>query len=85
MEKNHLIEKWVTDQLTDEEAIAFNALDEAPFYKSIIDDAARFKASNFSEMPPFEVFRERMAKDQTPVKTIQWIRPLLRMASISII
>ena len=85
MNENQLIEKWVSDQLTEEERKAFNALDDAPFYKAIIDDASCFKASNFSEMPDFETFKARIAADKTPVRTIQWIKPLLRIASVLIV
>lgn len=85
MNENQLIEKWLSDQLSEEESKAFNALDEAPFYKAIIDDASCFKASNFSEMPGFEVFKTRIVADKTPVKTIQWIKPLLRIASVFIV
>jgi len=86
MDTNDLIKKWLSDELSEEEAKAFDALDDATFNKNIVKDAARFKAAHFSKMPDFETFKqERLAPKETPVRSMQWIRPMLRIASVLII
>ena len=85
MDQNQLIEKWLSDTLTEEEKKAFDALDEAPFYESIIEDASQFKASNFSKMPDFEDFKNRIPSKETPVKKLQWYKPMLRIASVLVL
>lgn len=85
MDKDHLLQKWLSDELNDEETKAFNALEEAHFYTTIIEDAAQFKASHFSSMPNFEVFKERIVTDKVPVKTLQWLKPMFRIASVLVV
>ncbi|NJB71351.1 ferric-dicitrate binding protein FerR (iron transport regulator) [Saonia flava] len=85
MDKNKLIEKWLSGELTEEESKAFSTLEEAPFYTNIIEDASQFKASHFSSMPDFDVFKERITSEKTSVKTIDWFKPMMRIASVLII
>ncbi|MFW2377651.1 FecR family protein [Cellulophaga baltica 4] len=85
MDKNKLIQKWLADELTEEENNVFATLDEAPFYTKIIEDATVFKASNFSKMPDFETFKARIEEDKTPVKKLQWFTPMLKIASAVVI
>jgi transmembrane sensor len=85
MDKNKLIEKWLSDELTEEESNAFSTLDEAPFYTKIIEDASVFKASNFSEMPNFETFKTRVEVDKIPIKKLDWFKPMLKIASVLVI
>lgn len=90
METNDLIIKWLSDGLSDNEAKAFEALEDADFNKRIVEDAALFKASEFSKMPDFETFRngrlspkdEYLSPEETPVRRLQWMRPMLKIASV---
>tara|TARA_R110002050_G_scaffold16719_1_gene50523 strand:- start:177846 stop:178754 length:909 start_codon:yes stop_codon:yes gene_type:complete len=85
MDKNHLLQKWLSDELNEEEKKAFHTLDDAPFYTSILEDASQFKAAHFSKMPDFDAFKSRMEKDETPVITLHWMKPMLRIASVLIV
>lgn len=86
MDTKDLIKKWLSDELTDQEAKEFDALDDALFNKRIVKDAARFKAEHFSKMPDFETFKQqRLITKAIPVKKLQWIRPVLRIASVLIV
>lgn len=100
METNDLIKKWLSDELSENEAKTFEALKDADFNKSIIEDASRFKASHFSEMPSFTDFRderlapkneieaseaERSFTKETPVIRLQWMRHTMKIASIFVI
>lgn len=86
MNTNDLIKKWLSDELSEQETKAFDALEDAPFNKSIVEDAARFKAEQFSKMPDFETFkRQHLAPKETPVRKLDWMRPMLRIASVLMI
>ncbi|MGX1929046.1 FecR family protein [Flagellimonas sp. 2504JD4-2] len=85
MDKDNLIQKWLMGTLSEEESKAFNALEDAPFYKDIIDDAALFKASKFSNMDDFETFKAHVISRDTKVRKLHWTKPLLRIASIVVV
>lgn len=86
MDRDKLIQKWLLGELTPQESREFDSLKEAPFYKNIIQDASRFKASEFSAMEDFETFRSGyMHSKDKKVKKISWARPLLRIASVMVL
>ncbi|PRX55218.1 FecR family protein [Flagellimonas meridianipacifica] len=85
MEQETLIQKWLLEDLSVEESKAFDALEDAPFYKGIIDDAAQFKASNFSKIDDFETFKARLITTDPKVRKLQGIKPMLRIASVAVI
>ncbi len=82
---NDLLKKWLSDEMTDEERSTFEAHEDASFYKSIIEDATQFKAANFSKMPDFEDFKKQLKEDTTPVKKLNWYKPLMRIASVALV
>lgn len=82
MNEKSLIEKWLSDDLTEEERIAFEALEDTPFHKDIVANASKFKASGFSEMPNFESFKKRIEAPEVPIKKLQWLNPMLKIASV---
>ncbi|WP_281540727.1 FecR family protein [Maribacter aestuarii] len=85
MDKDNLIQKWLLDELSEEESKKFDALEDASFYKNIISDASSFKASNFSTVDDFETFKKRNMVPDTKVRKLEWIKPMLRIASIVVI
>lgn len=85
MDKDYLIKKWLADELSPEEAKAFEALEDAPFYKDVIDSASSFKASQFSAVADYQKLNVRLKGSDTKVKKITWIRPLMRIASVFVL
>ncbi len=85
MDKHDLIQKWLIGELSEEENKAFDSLEETPFYKSIIEDAQRFKASNFSKVDDFDTFKNKVMATDTKVRKLHWTKPLLRIASIVVV
>ncbi len=85
MDQENLIQKWLLEELSEEESKAFDALEEAPLYKNIIKDASSFKASNFSTVDDFETFKNRVTTPDPKVKKLEWMRPMLRIASIVVV
>jgi len=79
-----LLKKWLNDDLTDAEKIAFIEQTDYAVNQKIIDSAQHFKSSNFSRAEDFETFKTNYQK-KSSVKRINWIRPLLRIASVLVI
>jgi transmembrane sensor len=85
MDKNYLIEKWLNDELTPTERSEFSKLDDSQFNIDIIESAQYFKASHFSNVYTFEAFKQHYHANNKKVRTVNWLYPALRIASVIII
>lgn len=85
MDKRKLLEKWLSDDLNEQERIAFDASYDSSFHKKIADDAVHFKASNFSVMPDFETFKKKIGQVNHSPKRFNWFSPVLKIASIIVV
>src|SRR5690606_5542552 len=85
MENEILIKKWLNNQLDDSEKEAFSKLDDFEINQAIVNHAEYFKASHFSEIDSFNTFKKRYASHKKPVKKLQWLNPLLKIASVLVI
>ena len=85
MNKENLVKKWLADELTDAEWEAFEQLNDFQLHKDILDNAANFKSSGFSQMDDFETFSKRLDEVAKPVRKINWVKPFLRIASIFVL
>lgn len=85
MEKDYLIQKWLADKLTPEEAKVFETMNDASFLKEIVSDASAFKASQFSTVDDYQKFKENLNVSQIPVKRLHWVKPLMRIASVFVL
>lgn len=85
MEKEHLIKKWLNDELTPEEFEAFKALEDVSSYENIVETAKHFKASEVSTVEDFEIFNKRFKNKTNASSRFVWSNPLLRVASVVII
>ena len=84
MDKELLLKKWLTDELTKAELEEFNALEDADFNTQILENAKYFKASSFSSMDEFDSILDR-GNNKTSVLLMDRIKPLLRIASLFVI
>lgn len=85
MDKDYLIKKWLADELSPEESKVFEKLDDTPFFKDLVDSASVFKASQFSKVEDYQKLKERLNGSETKVKRLNWIRPLMRIASVFVL
>jgi len=85
MDQEELEKKWLNDDLTNDETLLFEKLEDAQFNKQIIDGAQYFKASGFSNVDDFNRFKTQYQQHKNPVKNLNWFSPLLKIASIIII
>lgn len=81
MDKNELIQKWLKGDLTHEEQIAFDALEDAPFFKEIIEEGKRFDAKEHAKVNSFETLEGRLSNK----KKVNWTKIIPRIAAVLII
>jgi ferric-dicitrate binding protein FerR (iron transport regulator) len=85
MDKEYLIQKWLNDELTEQELQLFRQLDDYQELVDILEHANNFKASGFSTIDDFETFSARLEKNNRTVRKLHWVRPFLRIASVFVI
>ncbi len=85
MDKEYLIQKWLKDELSEQEKEAFKQLEDHPELTGIVVNAQYFKASEFSTVDDFENFSTRLEKNKVPVIKLNWVKPFLRIASVFVI
>ena len=85
MDQEKLIQKWLDNTLSEEERTAFDAMEDASFFKDIVANASHFKASYFSSMDDFDTFKKRSNESDTKVRKLEWLRPVLRVASVVVV
>ena len=85
MDKEYLNKKWLEGSLTDEEQIAFEAIDDNELLKRIVEKAPAFSASNFSEVKEFDTLKNKIQSKNGFTKKRQWLTPMLRIASVFVI
>ena len=84
MTEDDLLKKWLNNDLTDAEKEAFSKQNDYTQNLDIIEKAKHFKASEFSKVDDFETFKAKY-KVRSSVKKLNWVKPLLRIASVLVI
>ncbi len=87
MKKELLIQKWLDDELSDAELTAFKALPEYTSYTKLSEKAKLFEDTSYDVESEYSnlnaIIKERRL--ETPVKTLNWIKPLMRVAAIFLV
>ncbi|WP_040252414.1 FecR family protein [Psychroserpens mesophilus] len=82
MENEYLIKKWLNNDLTEAEAKAFHALNDAEFYQEIIDEANRFDGATHAKVRSFDAIDNLL--EAKPSK-LNWIKTASKIAAILLI
>ncbi|MCF7561385.1 FecR family protein [Sabulilitoribacter multivorans] len=85
MDKENLIRKWLNGELTNDEKTAFDKLDDAQLNRYIIDKAQHFKPTHLYKTNDFNAFKTAYIASKKSIKTVNWYKPLLKIASVIII
>ena len=85
MEKDYLLDKWLNQGLNEAEMEEFRQREDYDELVAILENARRFKASNFSGVGDFEHFSVESSEEVSPQKGISWIRPILRIAAVLVL
>ncbi|TDQ28445.1 FecR family protein [Tenacibaculum caenipelagi] len=83
MKKDDLIQKWLRNELTNEEQAAFNTLEDASFLEEIIQEGQRFKADKHISIPSFESLNNRLPSKKPP--QTNWLLVVSKIAAVFII
>lgn len=85
MNKELLIQKWLDDELNAAEQKTFEGLPEYDSYTKLSEKAKLFKDTSYNVSLEFEKLNSTIKKRKQATKTVQWIKPLLRVAAIFVI
>lgn len=83
MDKNYLIQKWLTNDLTTQEQIAFEQLEDSSFLKEIIEEGQRFKNQNPTKVVDFQTLERKLHKKSEPGNT--WVKALVGIAAMLVV
>ncbi|WP_297763145.1 FecR family protein, partial [uncultured Muriicola sp.] len=85
MEKEYLLKKWLNGTLSEEETSAFQELDDYTLFKTIVEDAAHFKASSFSSATDYKLLQQKLPKKKTNRSIVRQIPWYAKIASVLVI
>lgn len=85
MDKDYLIQKWLTEDLTEQEWEDFKQLEDYDLHIKLAENAKAFKTSNFSTVGSYEDFKIQRSVKQNTVKSLSWLQPLLRIAAVFVV
>ncbi len=85
MDKEYLLKKWLNGTLSEEETTAFQELDDYALHKSIVEDAALFRASGFSTASDFKLLQDKLPKKTTTRPKVRRFPWYAKIASVLVI
>lgn len=85
MSQQEYIEKWLTNTLSEQERIAFEQTEDYRKLNRLSSALQSFKAPEFKTQQEFHRLQLiKNAKQEAKVVSMQWIKPLLRVAAVLI-
>ena len=84
MNREKLISKWLDNNLTDDELLAFKALEDYDHLMKLNTELQGFKADDFDSRKEFNKVLSAIKSDKSKPKS-HWYQPLLRVAAILVI
>ncbi len=85
MVKEYLLKKWLNGTLSEEETSAFQELDDYALYKSIVEDAAHFRARELSAVADFKLLQDKLPKKITTGPKVRRFPWYAKIASVLVI
>jgi len=83
MDKEYLIRKWLINDLTEEEQVAFKQLDDYDTHVQIIESAQSFKSDKIVEIADLDAFYSRVNKKSQSKN--KWFTPYLKYAAMLVV
>jgi ferric-dicitrate binding protein FerR (iron transport regulator) len=83
MDKEQLVKKWLSNNLSEIESKAFNALEDADLYKEIIDEAQRFNGNTNAKVESFDTLDGKLVSKKST--SVNWIKVVSSLAAILVI
>jgi len=85
MEKEQLIKKWLDNELTADELLAFKQLEEYDSYVKLSDKAKLFKAPAYDNSVEYEKLGSVTDKNRNNKSTISKLTPIIQIAAVLVI
>lgn len=85
MDKDYLIKKWLSGELTESERTDFKKLDDYDLNLEILENARHFKASHFSNVSSYDDFKKNLKIKNAPVIKLNSYKVLFRIAALLVI
>jgi ferric-dicitrate binding protein FerR (iron transport regulator) len=83
MNKEYLVKKWLSNDLSDTEAKAFNALEDADLYKEITEEAQRFNGNINAKVKSFDALDKKLVYEKST--STSWIKIVSSLAAILVV
>ncbi|MBF8149142.1 FecR domain-containing protein [Winogradskyella sp. F6397] len=83
MDKEYVLKKWLENDLSEAEAEAFKALDDAKLYEEIAEEAHRFSGNHQAKVPTFETINNKLKEKN--VASYNWMRIATRISAVIVI
>jgi len=83
MDKEYLVKKWLNNDLSDTEAKAFNALEDADLYKEIIEESQRFSGNINAKVESFDVLDNKLVSKK--IASTNWIKVVSSIAAALVV
>lgn len=83
MDKENLVKKWLNNDLSDTEAKAFNALEDADLYKEIIEESQRFSGNINAKVEFFDVLDNKLVSKK--IASTNWIKVVSSIAAALVV
>lgn len=78
-----LLHKWLNDELTEQERQEFEARPDFEFSRALLEDAAAFKAEQFSSPPAFSEIKTKLPERKQDNQ--RYMRPLMQVAAAFVV
>lgn len=85
MKKEDLIKKWLDNELSKEELIQFQQLEEYDSYMKLSEKAQSFKAPTFDKEAAFSKVSDRISEKRIKKSRMQQLRPYMQIAALFVI
>lgn len=85
MDKDILLKKWLSNELSEAEALEFKAMDDAQLYEDIVQEAKRYSGKTYAKVPSFEEFDKRLTNKENTSSGTNWMKVAMRIAAVFIV
>ncbi|MBC2844738.1 FecR family protein [Winogradskyella flava] len=84
MDKEYLVKKWLSDELSQAEETAFKAMDDASLYEDILQEAQRYRGEDYAKVVSFEELDKHLTTEVSNSDT-NWRTVAMRIAAVFVI
>ncbi|WP_299121850.1 FecR family protein [uncultured Winogradskyella sp.] len=84
MDKEYLVKKWLSNELSEAEETSFKAMDDAKLYEEIIEEAQLYRGEDHAKVVSFEELDKHLTTEDSNSGT-NWMNVAMRIAAVFVI